>query len=104
MAGQDYYRTLRVPRDASNDEIKKAYRKLVFEHHPDRNPNSKEAEAAIREINAAYEVIGDPDTRKTYDRLRFGDEIITETPDLGWSSSTWRTSSLTRDEGTCLRS
>ncbi len=83
MAGQDYYRTLRVPRDASNEEIKKAYRKLVFEHHPDRNPNSKEAEAAIREINAAYEVIGDPDSRKTYDRLRFGDEIIAETPDLG---------------------
>lgn len=83
MAGQDYYRILGVPRDASNDEIKKAYRKLVFEHHPDRNPDSKEAEEAIREINAAYEVIGDPDSRKTYDRLRFGDEIIAETPDLG---------------------
>ncbi|HJU04879.1 MAG TPA: DnaJ domain-containing protein [Nitrospiraceae bacterium] len=83
MLRHDYYLTLNVPRDASDEEIKKAYRKLVFEYHPDRNPDSREAEAKIREINAAYEVVGNPETRKTYDRLTFGDEIMAETPDLG---------------------
>ena len=59
MPRVDFYRVLGVPREASDDVIKKAYRKLVFEHHPDRNPNSKDAEEKIREINAAYEIIGD---------------------------------------------
>ena len=59
MPRVDFYRILGVSREASEDVIKKAYRKLVFEHHPDRNPNSKQAEDKIREINAAYEVIGD---------------------------------------------
>lgn len=68
----DYYETLGVSRDASDEEIRKAYRKLVLRYHPDRNPNSKEAEAKIREINAAYEVVGDPEIRKSYERLRFG--------------------------------
>src|SRR5213594_624692 len=72
MARLDYYETLGVARDASDEEIKKAYRKLAFQYHPDRNPANQEAEAKIREINAAYEVIGDPESRKTYDRLRFG--------------------------------
>jgi molecular chaperone DnaJ len=81
MARVDYYDTLGVRRDASDEEIKKAYRKLVFEFHPDRNPDDKEAEAKIREINAAYEVIGDPETRRTYDRLCVGDEVREEAPD-----------------------
>ena len=55
----DYYRVLGVSREASDEDIKKAYRKLVFQHHPDRNPNSTDAEARIREINAAYEIVGD---------------------------------------------
>ena len=59
---------------ASSDAIKKAYRKLVFQHHPDRNPDSAHAEPKIREIKAAYEVVGDPDRRRTYDRLNWGDE------------------------------
>lgn len=81
MAHLDYYEILGVSRDASDEDIKKAYRKLVFQYHPDRNPNKQEAEAKIREINAAYEVIGDPESRKTYERLRFGDEVRAEALD-----------------------
>ena len=75
MARIDFYRVLGVSRDASDDAIKKAYRKLVFQHHPDRNPDSAQAEAKIRELNAAYEVVGDPEKRRSYDRLTWGDEI-----------------------------
>ena len=74
MARIDFYRVLGVSRDASDDTIKKAYRRLVFQHHPDRNPDSAHAEPKIREINAAYEVVGDPEKRRTYDRLNWGDE------------------------------
>jgi len=80
MARLDYYETLGVARDATDAEIKKAYRKLAFQYHPDRNPDNKEAEAKIREINAAYEVIGDPKSRKTYERLRFGAFEASEEP------------------------
>jgi molecular chaperone DnaJ len=79
MLRVDFYRVLGVSREASEDVIKKAYRKLVFEHHPDRHPNSKEAEDKIREINAAYEVIGDAEARRNYDRLNWGEEF---TPDV----------------------
>ena len=74
MARIDFYRALGVSRDASDEAIKKAYRKLAFQHHPDRNPESAHAEPKIREINAAYEVIGDPEKRRTYDRLNWGEE------------------------------
>ena len=74
MARIDFYRVLGVSRDASDDAIKKAYRKLVFQHHPDRHPESIQAEAKIRELNAAYEIIGDPEKRRNYDRLNWGDE------------------------------
>ena len=74
MARIDYYRILGVSRESSEEDIKKAYRRLVFQHHPDRNPDSAHAEAKIREINSAYEVIGDAERRKTYDRLHWGDE------------------------------
>jgi molecular chaperone DnaJ len=74
MARIDFYRVLGVSRDASDDAIKKAYRKLAFQHHPDRNPDSTHADPKIREINAAYEVVGDPEKRRTYDRLNWGDE------------------------------
>ena len=76
MARIDFYRTLGVSRDASDDAIKKAYRKLAFQHHPDRNPDSTQAQAKIRDLNAAYEVIGDPEKRRTYDRLNWGEEAV----------------------------
>ncbi|HKT36291.1 MAG TPA: DnaJ domain-containing protein [Nitrospira sp.] len=79
MPRVDFYRILGVSREASDDVIKKAYRKLVFEHHPDRNPDNKQAEDKIREINAAYEVIGDAEARRNYDRLNWGEEF---TPDV----------------------
>lgn len=65
---RDYYEVLGVSRDADADEIKKAYRKLAFEYHPDRNGGSKEAEAKFREATEAYEVLRDPDKRSAYDR------------------------------------
>jgi molecular chaperone DnaJ len=81
MARMDYYRVLGVSREASDDEIKKAYRKLVFQHHPDRNPGSEQADEKIREINAAYEIIGDTEKRRSYDRLSWGDEPRAEAVD-----------------------
>jgi len=81
MTRMDYYEILGVPRNVSDEDLKKAYRKLVLQYHPDRNPGDKTAEERIREINAAYEVVGDPEKRQAYDRLRFGDEVRDEAPD-----------------------
>src|SRR6476646_9968438 len=78
----DFYRVLGVSREASNDVIKKAYRKLVFEHHPDRNPDNTEAEDKIREINAAYGIIGDPESRRSYDRLNWGEVFAPDVVDV----------------------
>ncbi|GJL57270.1 MAG: hypothetical protein NPIRA03_01270 [Nitrospirales bacterium] len=68
----DYYAVLGVVLQASQDEIKKAYRALALQYHPDRNRGNRQAEQKIREVNAAYEILGDPDARKTYDRMRLG--------------------------------
>jgi DnaJ-class molecular chaperone len=68
-AYRDYYAILVVPRTATADEIKKAYRKLARTHHPDLNPGDKEAEAKFKEVQEAYDVLSDPDKRKRYDRL-----------------------------------
>jgi molecular chaperone DnaJ len=68
MARDDLYKVLGVDRKATQDEIKKAHRKLVRQHHPDRNPGDAKAEARFKEIQAAYDVLGDPDKRKQYDR------------------------------------
>ncbi|MBS1574820.1 MAG: J domain-containing protein [Bacteroidetes bacterium] len=64
----DYYKILGVSKDASADEIKKAYRKLARQHHPDLNPNDKEADKRFQQINEANEVLSDPETRKKYDQ------------------------------------
>lgn len=68
MARRDYYDVLGVPRSASEKEIRQAYRKLARQYHPDLNPNDKQAEAKFKEIGQAYEVLGEPDKRKLYDR------------------------------------
>lgn len=68
MARPDLYKTLGVDKKASAEEIKKAHRKLVRVHHPDRNPGDAAAEAKFKEIQAAYDVLGDPEKRKQYDR------------------------------------
>jgi curved DNA-binding protein len=66
---KDYYEILGVPRTASDSDIKKAFRKLAREHHPDVAKNKKQAEEKFKEINEAYEVLGDPAKRKKYDEL-----------------------------------
>jgi curved DNA-binding protein len=69
MEIRDYYQTLGVSRDASEKEIKKAYRKLAQQYHPDKNPGDKEAEQRFKEINEAYTVLSDAEKRKQYDRF-----------------------------------
>ena len=69
MEFKDYYSTLGVAKTATEKEIKQAYRKLARKHHPDVNPGDKAAEAKFKEINEAYEVLGDPAKRKKYDEL-----------------------------------
>lgn len=69
MEYKDYYKVLGVGRNSKDDEIKRAYRKLALEHHPDRNPDNKSAEEKFKEINEAYQVLGDPEKRSRYDQL-----------------------------------
>jgi len=83
MATRDYYDILGVSKKASDEEIKRAYRKLAMKYHPDRNPNKKEAEERFKEINEAYAVLSDKEKRKQYDtfgaegfRQRFTQEDI----------------------------
>ena len=64
----DYYKTLGVGKNASDEEIKKAYRKLARQYHPDRNPGDKKAEERFKEISQAHDVLSDADKRKAYDR------------------------------------
>jgi curved DNA-binding protein len=69
MEYKDYYKILGVDRKSSEDEIKRAYRKLALQFHPDRNPGDKTAEERFKEINEAYQVLRDPEKRSHYDRL-----------------------------------
>src|SRR5688572_23837629 len=64
----DYYQILEIPRDASDDDVKKAYRKLAMRYHPDRNGGSKEAEERFKQITEAYDVLRDGNKRAVYDR------------------------------------
>ena len=67
MAYIDYYKILGLNKNATEEEIKKAYRKLARKHHPDLNPNDKEAHIKFQQINEANEVLSDPEKRKKYD-------------------------------------
>ncbi len=69
MEYKDYYKILGVPRNATEKEIKKAYRKLARQYHPDANPNDPTAEEKFKEINEAYEVLSDPEKRRRYDQF-----------------------------------
>jgi molecular chaperone DnaJ len=69
MAKQDYYATLGVAREASADDLKKAYRKLAMQFHPDRNPGDQKAEARFKEVNEAYDILKDDQKRAAYDRF-----------------------------------
>jgi molecular chaperone DnaJ len=71
LAKRDYYEVLGVQRNASKEDIKKAYRKLAIQYHPDRNPGSKEAEEKFKEATEAYEVLADDKKRQTYDQFGF---------------------------------
>ncbi len=68
MAKKDYYEVLGVNRDASDDDIKKAYRKLAMKHHPDRNPDNPKAEELFKEAKEAYEILSDAQKRAAYDQ------------------------------------
>ena len=68
---RDYYEVLEVPKTATADEIKKAYRKKAIQYHPDKNPGDKEAEEKFKEAAEAYEVLSDPQKRQRYDQYGF---------------------------------
>ena len=69
MEYRDYYGTLGVPRDASQADLKKAFRKLARKHHPDVNKGDAESERRFKEVNEAYDVLSDTEKRKLYDQL-----------------------------------
>ena len=90
MAGKDYYKILGVSKNASEDEIKKAFRKLAMKYHPDQNKGDKQAEERFKEVNEAYAVLSDKEKRKQYDMFgsegfqqRFSQEDIFRNFDFG---------------------
>jgi len=89
MEYKDYYKVLGVDRSASSDEIKRIYRKLALKYHPDKNPGDSQAEEHFKEINEAYEVLGDSTKRAKYDQLgssyRSWERTGSQPGSFGWS-------------------
>jgi curved DNA-binding protein len=90
MAGKDYYKILGVSKDSSDDDLKKAYRKLAMKYHPDQNQGDKKAEESFKEVNEAYAVLSDKEKRRQYDMFgadgfqqRFSQEDIFSNFDFG---------------------
>ena len=73
MASKDYYESLGLQKGASDDEIKRAFRKLAIKYHPDQNQGNKEAEEKFKEINEAYQVLSDPEKKARYDQYGTAD-------------------------------
>src|SRR5262245_31719892 len=92
MAKRDLYKVLGVSRTATDDELKKAYRKLARKYHPDVNPGKKEAEERFKEISFAHDVLTDPEKRKIYDE--FGEEGLQPgfNPDRARAYKQWSSS------------
>lgn len=95
---RDYYEVLGLQKGASEDEIKKAFRKMAMKYHPDRNPGDKAAEEKFKSITAAYDVLGDETKRRQYDDYGFGASntygqgYANANPygqQYGWNSGTW---------------
>ncbi len=99
MDYRDYYKILGVGRAATEKEIKSAYRKLAQKYHPDKNPNDKAAEDRFKEINEAYEVLGDPQKRAKYDQLgaNYAQWERAGRPGGGFDFSQWQTRGDVRD-------
>ena len=81
---RDYYEVLGVEKNASDAEIKKAYRKLAMKYHPDQNPGDKTAEEKFKEINEAYEVLSDADKKARYDQYGFAGVDPNFNPNAGF--------------------
>ncbi|MFQ5899899.1 MAG: molecular chaperone DnaJ [Candidatus Methylomirabilia bacterium] len=87
MAKRDYYEILGVSREATDGDLKKAYRQLALQYHPDRNPGDKKAEERFKEVSEAYGVLSDPDKRAQYDRFgTLGPGVGFDPSDLGFGS------------------
>ena len=95
---EDLYKVLGVEKNATQDEIKSAYRKLAMKYHPDRNPGDKAAEEKFKSITAAYDVLGDETKRRQYGAYGFGTansygqgyaNSNSYGPQYGWNSGTW---------------
>ena len=91
MAGKDYYNILGVSRNATEGEIKQAYRKLARQHHPDVNPGDKSAEERFKQINEAYEILSDKEKRQKYDKYgdqwQYADQFEKARQASGWNFS-----------------
>ena len=82
MDKRDYYEVLGVARNATAAELKKAYRRLAHQYHPDKNPGNREAEERFKEVTSAYETLSDPQKRKQYD-------LMGSNPDLTYVIALW---------------